>query len=162
METVIGFFVLLFLAILLVPLILLITHGSRLRAIEATLKKLNERIAALESDEREIGTKSAEQAAPPPPVIAPATAARIPAEPAKPRPSSSVPVSASVPPPLPIPSPSLTTSPPPPPPVRRAIDWEAFMGVKLFAWIGGFVLFLGVVFLVKYSFENNLITPRMR
>ena len=36
------------------------------------------------------------------------------------------------------------------------------MGVKLFAWIGGFVLFLGVVFLVKYSFENNLITPRMR
>ena len=36
------------------------------------------------------------------------------------------------------------------------------MGVKLFAWIGGFVLFLGVVFLVKYSFENNLVTPRMR
>ena len=36
------------------------------------------------------------------------------------------------------------------------------MGVKLFAWIGGFVFFLGVVFLVKYSFENNLITPRMR
>ena len=36
------------------------------------------------------------------------------------------------------------------------------MGVKLFAWLGGFVLFLGVVFLVKYSFENNLITPFMR
>ena len=36
------------------------------------------------------------------------------------------------------------------------------MGVKLFAWIGGFVLFLGIVFLVKYSFENNLITPAMR
>ena len=36
------------------------------------------------------------------------------------------------------------------------------MGVKLFAWVGGFVLFLGVVFLVKYSFENNLITPAMR
>jgi uncharacterized membrane protein len=33
------------------------------------------------------------------------------------------------------------------------------MGVKLFAWLGGFALFLGVVFLVKYSFENNLITP---
>jgi uncharacterized membrane protein len=36
------------------------------------------------------------------------------------------------------------------------------MGVKLFAWIGGFAFFLGVVFLVKYSFDNNLITPRMR
>jgi uncharacterized membrane protein len=34
--------------------------------------------------------------------------------------------------------------------------------VKLFAWIGGFVLFLGIVFLVKYSFENNLIGPAMR
>ncbi len=33
------------------------------------------------------------------------------------------------------------------------------MGVKLFAWLGGLALFLGVVFLVKYSFENNLITP---
>ena len=52
--------------------------------------------------------------------------------------------------------------PPPPPPPRRPIDWEAFFGVKLFAWIGGFVLFLGIVFLVKYSFENNLITPAMR
>ena len=33
------------------------------------------------------------------------------------------------------------------------------MGVKLFAWLGGLALFLGVVFMVKYSFENNLITP---
>jgi uncharacterized membrane protein len=43
-----------------------------------------------------------------------------------------------------------------------AIDWEQFMGVKLFAWIGGLALFLGVAFFVKYSFENNLITPEMR
>jgi len=46
--------------------------------------------------------------------------------------------------------------------VAKPFDWEAFFGVKLFAWIGGFVLFLGIVFLVKYSFENNLITPAMR
>jgi uncharacterized membrane protein len=54
--------------------------------------------------------------------------------------------------------------PPPPPPSvpAKPFDWEAFFGVKLFAWIGGFVLFLGIVFLVKYSFENNLITPAMR
>ena len=163
METVIGFFAFLFVAVLLIPFILLITHAGRLRAIEATLKKLNERIAALEPDKREVGVQSAREAAPaPPPAVAPATAAKIPTEPAKPPPP--IPTAASVPPPLPIPSPSLTTSAPPPPlpPVRRAIDWEAFMGVKLFAWIGGFVLFLGVVFLVKYSFENNLITPRMR
>ncbi len=39
---------------------------------------------------------------------------------------------------------------------------ESFLGVKLFAWIGGFVLFLGVVFLLKYAFDNNWITPAMR
>lgn len=58
----------------------------------------------------------------------------------------------AAPPPLPV-----TT--PPPSSAARAFNWEAFMGVKLFAWLGGLALFLGVVFLVKYSFENNLITP---
>jgi uncharacterized membrane protein len=42
------------------------------------------------------------------------------------------------------------------------INWEQFMGVKLFAWIGGFALFLAVAFFVKYSFENNLISPQVR
>ncbi len=36
------------------------------------------------------------------------------------------------------------------------------MGAKLFAWIGGFALFLGVAFFVKYSFEHNLISPELR
>ena len=47
-------------------------------------------------------------------------------------------------------------------PHRAAINWESFVGVKLFAWIGGFAFFLGVAFFVKYAFENNLITPVMR
>src|SRR5205814_2736347 len=69
------------------------------------------------------------------------------------------------PPPKPVapgPPPPPTIPPPPPPVPSKPFDWEAFFGVKLFAWIGGFVLFLGIVFLVKYSFENNLITPAMR
>ena len=36
------------------------------------------------------------------------------------------------------------------------------MGVKLFAWLGGLALFLGIAFFVRYSFEHNLITPQMR
>ena len=36
------------------------------------------------------------------------------------------------------------------------------MGVKLFAWIGGLALFLGVAFFVKYSFDNNLVPPVLR
>jgi uncharacterized membrane protein len=36
------------------------------------------------------------------------------------------------------------------------------MGVKLFAWLGGLALFLGVVFFVKYSFEHDLTPPEVR
>jgi len=53
--------------------------------------------------------------------------------------------------------------PPLPTPIRTPpISLEAFMGVKLFAWLGGLALFLGVVFFIKYSFDHNLITPVMR
>ncbi|HUJ44532.1 MAG TPA: DUF2339 domain-containing protein [Opitutaceae bacterium] len=45
---------------------------------------------------------------------------------------------------------------------RPAINWEMFMGVKLFMWIGGLALFLGVAFFIKYSFDNNLISPAVR
>ena len=47
-------------------------------------------------------------------------------------------------------------------PPRPPINWEQFMGAKLFAWIGGLAFFLGVAFFVKYSFEHNLISPEMR
>jgi len=36
------------------------------------------------------------------------------------------------------------------------------MGAKLFAWIGGFALFLAVAYFVKYSFEHELIPPEVR
>ena len=36
------------------------------------------------------------------------------------------------------------------------------MGVKLFAWVGGLALFLGMAFFVKYSFDNNLVPPELR
>lgn len=42
------------------------------------------------------------------------------------------------------------------------VGWESLLGVKLFAWVGGLALFLGVAFFVKYSFEHNLIRPAMR
>jgi uncharacterized membrane protein len=43
-----------------------------------------------------------------------------------------------------------------------AINWEQFMGVKLFAWLGGFALFLGAVFFVKLSIEQGWIPPEVR
>ena len=93
---------------------------------------------------------------------------------------ASAPVGELVPPPVAVITPaqvvSETASEPPPIPkelleasgpqiARRSkppIDWEQFMGAKLFAWIGGLALFLGVAFFVKYSFEHNLIPPELR
>jgi hypothetical protein len=43
-----------------------------------------------------------------------------------------------------------------------SFNWEQFMGVKLAAWFGGFALFLGAVFFVKLSIENNWIPPEVR
>lgn len=76
-------------------------------------------------------------------------------------------------PPPPAPEPPATLPPPPPPlPVRiqpytkaepaPGIDWEQFMGVKLFAWLGGLALFLGMGFLIKYSFDQGFISPAVR
>jgi hypothetical protein len=51
-------------------------------------------------------------------------------------------------------------------PVQRMklpnIQWESFLGVKLFAWLGGLALFLGVAFFVRHAFEHNLISAQMR
>jgi uncharacterized membrane protein len=71
----------------------------------------------------------------------------------------------AVPPPLPAflkPPPEIPAPKLPQPSPSSPINWESILGVKLFAWVGGFALFLGVVFFVKYAFENNLITPLMR
>ncbi|HWA27747.1 MAG TPA: DUF2339 domain-containing protein [Lacunisphaera sp.] len=74
--------------------------------------------------------------APPPPPVQPTLVA------AKPGPVS----------PPPTPDPSWT----------ERINWEQFMGAKLFAWLGGLALFLGLVFFIKYSFEHGWIPREAR
>ncbi len=59
--------------------------------------------------------------------------------------------------PLAVPRPSTVK-----PPAAPGLNLEQFMGVKLFAWVGGLALFLGIVFFVKYAFERNLIPPGVR
>ena len=51
---------------------------------------------------------------------------------------------------------------PPEPAWVDTINWEQFMGAKLFAWLGGLALFLAVSFFVKYSFEHDLIPAAVR
>lgn len=158
-NTVLGCFVLIALAALLVPFILTIVHARKLKELNALLQKLTKRIAALE--------QSGVVAAP-----ADVVSASVPVAPGpvSTQPTTTAPVAPQPPPVIAVPPPLPAAAPkaaPPPKPVapkitKPAIDWEAFMGVKLFAWIGGFALFLGVVFLVKYSFDNKLITPAMQ
>jgi hypothetical protein len=165
MEAIIIVLLLGLLCVFILPIALLINHGRRLRGLETTISRLVSRLTILESQPR--GTAAAEpqrtaaEAVPPiaPVVAPPPPPASAPAAPMRPPTVAEVPAAPRAEPPPLKPKASAPAAP------RRsvpAIDWENFLGVKLFAWLGGFVLFLGVVFLVKYSFENNLITPVMR
>jgi hypothetical protein len=98
-----------------------------------------------------------------------------PAQPAPPQIRPEIVTVSPAPPPIPV---AAKAVPPPPSlpgielkprpvfePARKvvpAINWEQFMGVKLLAWIGGLAAFLAVAFFVKYSFDNNLISPQVR
>ncbi len=87
-----------------------------------------------------------------------------------------VPKPVSAPPPRPVETceaPKPNALPPPIPPSMPAkvkpvvaepkgLTMEQFMGGKLFAWIGGLALFLGIVFFVKLSLERGWISPGLR
>ncbi|MBL0058958.1 MAG: DUF2339 domain-containing protein [Elusimicrobia bacterium] len=92
-----------------------------------------------------------------PPVVPPARPTVIPPEPVRTGAAVSLPLTKTPPPsrpPILEPEPSSTKS--------FAIDWDQFTGVKLFSWIGGFALFLGAVFFVKYSIDHGWVSPMMR
>ncbi len=64
---------------------------------------------------------------------------------------------------------SIPAPPPPKPPApavltppQPAFNFEQFLGVKLFAWIGAFVGFLAVAFALKYSFDQGWVSPAVR
>jgi len=87
-------------------------------------------------------------------------------------PSSEPPATPAPPPILPVATPSSAPPfiPPLPeePPVQPsrkpspAVNWEQFLGVKGFMWIGGLAFFFFVALAIKYSFEHNLISPELR
>lgn len=64
--------------------------------------------------------------------------------------------------PPPIPATASAPEPRHPTPPPRQITLEQFMGAKLFAWVGGLALFLGIIFFVKLSIERGWISPELR
>src|SRR5438034_1947340 len=156
MELLVLFIIGLLIAIIVVPFVALAKANSAKRGVD----DLVTRLSSLENEVRNLRPEVV-------PVLQPEVAAAAPKAFGVP---SLVPITAvapigqekvSVPPPIPErfikeAVPQIATPPRPP------INWEQFMGAKLFAWIGGLALFLGVAFFVKYSFEHNLISPELR
>ncbi len=86
-------------------------------------------------------------------------------EPFQPTPPPLVPVSDLA---VNMPPATPPTNRPPPTPafsldkIKGSLNWEQFMGAKLYAWIGGITLFLAVAYFVKLSFDRGWLPPEVR
>lgn len=145
MDFITSFLVLVGLGLLALPLALHLWHLRSSRRTRERLDTLTRRVATLES--RSVG--SAPSPGVPPAVVPPRAAAA--AVPTMPPSAPGLPVA-----PVPALAPKLEIATAP------RLNLENAIGVKLFAWMGGLALFVGVLLAVAYAFENNLITPGMR
>jgi uncharacterized membrane protein len=162
------------LVVLGVPIVLAVWLIVRAVQARGRIEELSFRLSELEAEVVRLKQEPAKPAEPAPkpapaPVAATIKVAEVPPIPPLPKPVAvPKPVVPPQPPPIvaPLPVSAAPTPPRPTPAAPRptvpAINWEQFMGVKLFAWIGGLALFLGVAFFVKYSFDNNLVPPELR
>src|SRR6476661_6330479 len=152
---IIGFVI----AILVLPFVALAKAKRAKRGVD----DLARRLSSLENELRNLRPQTVSAVQPEAPVAAPeprVEAAQPPIRAMRPAPIAGSNATAEPP---PIPQELLKPSAPKiARPSKPPIDWEQFMGAKLFAWIGGLALFLGVAFFVKYSFEHNLIPPELR
>jgi hypothetical protein len=153
-----------------------------LQTLSEQLRRARRDVAKPEAEEKK---------EPAPPVTPPAAAAERPTGPTREAPPASAegsgaagtpvprvpPVTPPVPPVPAYQAKTETTSPPPPRPPRReppplppepppapafAIDWEAFVGVKLFSAIAGIALVLAAIFFLRYSIEQGWLGPQIR
>lgn len=142
---------------------------DRMEVLETSIESLERRLRDAARPPAAAVTTPATQSAsmPAPDVSRPAEVRAAPPEVATPYPSSP-PVTPQPPSRLraPLPSRAITIPPDDEPvasePAKPPINWELFTGARLFAWVGGLALFLGVAFLMKYSIDHGLISPAVR
>src|ERR1043166_4574504 len=148
----------LLIVVLILPFVALAKANRAKRGVDDLVKRLS----SLENELRNLRPQTVSAAQPEAPVAAPEPKLET-VPPSIPPMTPAAVVSKPTPEPPPIPAELLKRSAPQiARPSKPPIDWEQFMGAKLFAWIGGLALFLGVAFFVKYSFEHNLIAPELR
>src|SRR6266403_5936785 len=153
--------ILLLIAFLILIVVLPFVAIVKANAAKRTVDDLLARLSSVENELRTLGQQ--EVFATKPEGLAPATPPTVVAVPPPPSVIAPASVREAESQPPPIPQELLEAEAPRAAiPARPPIDWEQFMGAKLFAWIGGLALFLGVAFFVKYSFEHNLIPPELR
>jgi hypothetical protein len=97
----------------------------------------------------------------PPPASAPPrpAAPALPPAPAIPPRPVAAPAVPPVPPAPPRPRPAPPSEPPPP---SWSIDWERFVGVRLFSAIAGIALVVAAVFFLRYSLDAGWLQPPVR
>jgi type II secretory pathway pseudopilin PulG len=168
----------------LIPIVVLVVFGVPIalaawlivRAVQARgrIEELSLRLGELEAEvvrlKRE-SPKPAEPAPKPMPASVAATVKTAVIPPVPPLPEPAAAPRPIIPPqrPIAVVPPLISATPAPtrpapaaPRPTAPAINWEQFMGVKLFAWIGGLAFFLFIAFAIKYSFDHNLVSPELR
>jgi uncharacterized membrane protein len=176
-------------AVLIMPIIALVTavrarrRGDELGAQISSLREIATRNVEREArlirriEALEAGTKPAQTQEVPTtaaPVATPETIAKHAPVPSV---APAFVTAAAAPPPVPPSEPAAVKTPTPPavvhapdfrpmeePKPRPApgLSLEQFMGAKLFAWVGGLALFLGIIFFVKLSIERGWISPELR
>lgn len=138
----------------------------RVRAAERAIAGLDAALRALRAPAAAVAAEPT-PAETSPPLAAPPSAAApepeplpaAPAFPPSPFKPALIPVAAA--PSAPAPITPLASTPPPAPP-RPAISLEERLGARLPVWIGSIALALAGAFLVKYSFEQGLLSPAVR
>jgi len=164
--------------LLLVLFVVPIYAVVKLRSLQKLTDRLADRLANHEHEFQRIRSAKApatpmRQAAPVQAPVLPILQSDAPEGWEKPVVHSPLPTTRSAPQPPPVPV-SVVEPPEPKPPrevrptppqvtkLSEPINWEQFMGAKLFAWLGGFALFLAMAFFIKYSFDHDLIPPAVR
>ena len=157
---------LIILIVLTIPVIAIVALVMAIGA-RGEVRVLAARLAALERQRAQAAaaapTTAPSAAETPRPETRPAavTPPPVPVTPPPPPPPTPTPVqtpssplpAAAMPPRVPEPTPA---------PTGPAISFEERFGTRWVVWVGGFALFLGGVFLVKYSIEQDLIGPGVR
>jgi uncharacterized membrane protein len=140
-----SLWVLLAFAFLTLPVVALILAIVALNRSRETQDRLEARVAGLEAALRVLDRRVKTEG--PAPVVQPPPP---PPPPSPPRPVVAAPAPAPMPAPAPAPEP------------KPALDFEQIVGGRWATWIGAVTLLFAVGFLLRWSFQNNLIGPAGR